>query len=185
MKGILEKEARSSNKKPPRKAKAYAKLTWAKVRNIRRAYAEDDVSTAVLSRKYGVAPGTILAIVGGRTWNEELRHRNDRPTITEDQAAKVRELRAGRMRTREIATATGLSLTSVCSILNQRGRFGGKPPKRPRRVVTPEEVAQVRDLLAKGVTQREVARVVGVSQGVVWRIANGKDRYSSENAQGT
>jgi transcriptional regulator with XRE-family HTH domain len=47
----------------------------------------------------------------------------------------------------------------------------------PRYKVTPEKVKEVKKL--KGLSQRQIARRVQVSQTVVWQIKHG--RYDSEN----
>lgn len=49
---------------------ARAKLTWEKVREIRRRYIPRRVSLARLAREFGVSPDTVHAVVRGDSWRD-------------------------------------------------------------------------------------------------------------------
>ena len=53
--------------KSPERARL-ARLNWHAVREMREKYATGEFSQAALARAYGVAEGTVFAVVHHRTW---------------------------------------------------------------------------------------------------------------------
>lgn len=58
------KAARSGEKNP------YAKLTWSKVREIRRIFHNSEITQADLARKFCISPGVINKVVRNLAWKE-------------------------------------------------------------------------------------------------------------------
>lgn len=69
LKHTEETKARMSDAKKGEKSYR-AKLTWDKVREIRKRYEEEDISYAKLSRDYGVGENAVAKIVRNERWVE-------------------------------------------------------------------------------------------------------------------
>ena len=65
---IRDMHAKGRNRQPRGEANTNGKLTEDDVREIRRIYAESEISASALGRKFGVCHPTVVNIVRGRGW---------------------------------------------------------------------------------------------------------------------
>jgi DNA-binding NarL/FixJ family response regulator len=62
----------------------------------------------------------------------------------------------------------------VTPTANARNKRTRDTPMRNNPTLTLAQVRQVKELLAKGVAQREIARQLGVTHGTIWAIKVGR-----------
>ena len=192
---------------------SHAKLTAAKVTEIRGRYAAGGVSYETLAQEFGVCLATIGNAVCGRLWKDvpgPLRTRTrtgpargeEMPTARLT-AAKVTEIRgryaAGEATLTELAERFGVSKATIFNVVRGRGWKDAPGPiltpdrtgpacgeEHPRARLTDAKATEIRRLRAAGgVTLTELARQFGVTSGTVARVVKGLGyKHAARSAAG-
>jgi group I intron endonuclease len=92
--------------------------------------------------------------------------------LSEETRKKLSEAGTRRVVSTETKAKMSASMTGVLSG-EKNPMFGRKGAEHPRTSITPEKIAQTKQLLSEGLTNRAIAFQVSISKTMVSRIRNG------------
>lgn len=146
---------------------------------IRLQFAAGGISMAEIARQWGVSTGAIQQAIANKTFYDanytpppKGRSRKNAEPIGESVAKEIRRLvRDEGVKRKQLAKEFNLSRGAVDSIVNNQLYPDSEysPPAREKKL-TDDQVAEIRDKAAAGVTRKRLADEYGVSQGLINQI---------------